>query len=194
MFLEVSKYLVCRVLKGASILDSKGIPSWLCSHYKRNQNGWRLFRALFFHERGTNHLPPHHAPKIRPFPGVSLPRGCKNAFLVCACPAMIPGASTLRCRAKGFFYTENMWAAEPGRPLILKKCHIVVWVNIDLPLSSCKEIARNAIITDGHLSLIAKVQNCFVFRAKWLGAISGYVQVHLRIQHLCNLYTENTLR
>ena len=80
---------------------------------------------------------------------------------------MIPGASTLRCRAKGFFYTENMWAAEPGRPLILKKCHIVVWVNIDLPLSSCKEIARNAIITDGHLSLIAKVQNCFVFRPKW---------------------------
>ena len=105
MFLEVSKYLwyVCRVLEGASILDSKGVSSWLCSHYKRNPNGWRLFQALFFHERSTNHLPPHHAPKIRPFPRVSLPRGCKNAFHVCACPAMIPGASTLHCRAKGFF-------------------------------------------------------------------------------------------
>ena len=66
------------------------------------------FGHCFFTKEAQIICPLIMPPKIRPFPRVSLPRGCKNAFHVCACPAMIPGASTLHCRAKGFFYTENM--------------------------------------------------------------------------------------
>ena len=162
MFLEVSRYLVCRVLEGASILDSKGIPSWLCSHYKRNQNGRRLFRALFFHERGTNHLPPHHAPYNK-----TLSKGLSSKGVQKCISCVCMSSYNSRCidplvQSEGLFFTQKI--CEQLSPVAHS-----FWKNATLlneSILTCFSVHPRKLLEIPFLlmvichSLIAKVQIC----------------------------------